>query len=174
MSHTAIQLIAPSLGYVDTAWQTYQAGSYSSRPLLSVTTHAAADPTRSSTISIWAQYYPYHFDDGTIWDSATGDLITQQILDTLQPYAPNIREVILETRLQTPLAFESEIGLIGGDLQHLQVTFDQMFLFRPGLRVSSYRTPIKRLYLTGASTHPGGGITGMPGWNAARAVLKDG
>lgn len=97
--------------------------------------------------------------------------VTATILDTLQRYAPNIRDVVLDMRLQTPSSFEADLGLVGGDIQHLRVTTDQMLMFRPGVRLSTYRTPIEHRYITGASTHPGGGITGMPGLNAARAIL---
>jgi phytoene dehydrogenase-like protein len=173
LSHTAIQLIAPSLGYVDAAWRAYQAGSRSSQPLLSVITHSASDPTRNPTISIWAQYYPYRFGDGSSWDKYMEALVSDEILETVRQYAPNIRDTILESRLQSPVSFESELGLIRGDLQHIRVTFDQMFMLRPGVRLSAYRTPIKQLYLTGASTHPGGGVTGMPGRNTAKAILGE-
>lgn len=172
-SHTAVQLIAQPLDDIAAAWKSFHAGSCSSSPLLAVLTHSASDPVRSRNISIWAQYYPYRFGDGRSWDSAIEQQVIASILDTLAQYAPNIRDVILDMRLHTPVSFESEMGLIGGDLQHIYPTFGQMAMRRPGPGLSRYKTPIRHLFLTGASTHPGGGITGMPGLNAAREILRE-
>lgn len=173
LAHTAVQLIAPPLDGIAAAWQAFERGVPSRAPLLSITTPSACGAMRDTTLSIWAQYYPYYFAGDTVWDGNMEERVTAAILDTLRPYAPNIHELVVDMRLQTPASFENDLGLIGGDLQHLRVTFDQMMLFRPGLRLSAYRTPIEHLYLTGASTHPGGGITGMPGMNTARAILRD-
>ncbi|HEX2913187.1 MAG TPA: NAD(P)/FAD-dependent oxidoreductase [Chloroflexia bacterium] len=172
-ANRAIQLIAPSTDYLMTAWDAYKNGERSQRPLLAVMTFSSVDSTRNTGISIWAQYYPYQFAGSQTWNKETETQVVQDILDTLATYAPNIRDVIIESRLHTPRWIEEELGLLNADLQHIQVTFDQMFIFRPGLRLSGYRTPIRGLYLTGASTHPGGGITGMPGWNSARTILAD-
>ncbi len=174
LTQRAVQLIAPTLDAIAAAGREFAAGLRSTRPLLSALTYSAADSTRSRTISVWAQYYPYRFSDGAAWDAATEAQVASEIVETLEQYAPGVRASILDQRLDSPRTFESELGLIGGDLQHIGVTFDQMFLLRPGLRMSAYRTPIDGLYITGASTHPGGGITGMPGWNAARVILREG
>jgi phytoene dehydrogenase-like protein len=171
-SHTAVQLVAPRLDDIAAMWKNFHGGSCSSSSLLSVLTHSASDPTRSVNISIWAQYYPYRFRDGKNWDSITKQEVIANILDTLSQYAPDIRDVILDMRLHTPLSFESEMGLIGGDIQHIHVAFGQMGMLRPGAGLSRYKTPIRHLFLTGASTHPGGGIMGMSGLNAAREILK--
>ncbi len=95
------------------------------------------------------------------------------VIDTLVEYAPNLKETILHTKILTPLDLEQVYGLPEGNPNHGEMTLDQFFYMRPVAGWAQYRTPIKGLYLCGAGTHPGGGVTGLPGKNAAREILKD-
>jgi phytoene dehydrogenase-like protein len=96
-----------------------------------------------------------------------------RVVSVLSDYAPNIRELIVGRQIITPLDLEETHGMSGGHIHHGEQTLDQFFAFRPLIGWAQYRTPIKGLYLCGAGTHPGGGITGMPGANAAREIIKD-
>ena len=95
------------------------------------------------------------------------------MLDTLGEYAPNIKGAVIDKLIETPLFLEQELGLRQGNVMHLEMSIDQMFMLRPAITVSQYKTPVKGLYLTGASTHPGGGIMGAAGRNAAHVILRD-
>ncbi len=166
--HTAVQLICPSLAYLRSAWTDYARNQPSSHPLVSIMTFSAVDdslsPRDHHVISMWAQYFPYQPDQ-------RADDAAESVLTTVAQFAPNIRDIIVDKLVETPAFLERELGLIRGDLQHLQLSPGQMFMLRPGWNLSQYRTPIEALYLTGASTHPGGGIMGMSGYNAAHALL---
>ena len=95
------------------------------------------------------------------------------MLEHLSRYAPRLANLVVGQLVETPTYLERTLGLVGGNVMHLQMSIDQMLLFRPGLGLASYRTPLPGLYLTGASTHPGGGIMGAAGRNAAAAILHD-
>ena len=95
------------------------------------------------------------------------------MLTTLAQYAPNVRESVIGQLVETPLYLERELGLHRGNVMHLEMSIDQMFMMRPALTMSNYRGPIDGLYFTGASTHPGGGIMGAAGRNAAQVVVHD-
>ncbi len=172
--HTAVQLICPSLSYLQDAWNDYARQQVSVHPLVSVMTFSALDETLSPpgkhVISLWAQYFPYQFTAGADCESAAARA-AERVLDTVAQVAPNIRDILLDRLIETPAFLESEFDLIRGDIQHLMLSPGQMFMLRPGWNLSQYHTPIKALYLTGASTHPGGGIMGMSGYNTAQAVL---
>ena len=122
-------------------------------------------------MSISAQYAPYRLKRGD-WNSRReefGDVI----VNTLSDYAPNLKELIVARQVITPLDLEREYGLSGGHIHHGEMSLDQIFAFRPLIGWAQYRTPIKGLYLCGAGTHPGGGVTGACGANASREIIKD-
>ena len=95
------------------------------------------------------------------------------MLDKLAEYAPNVKDAVIDQLVEHPLYLERELGLLRGNVMHLEMSIDQMFMLRPALTMSNYRGPLKGLYLTGASTHPGGGIMGASGRNAAHVLLQD-
>ena len=97
----------------------------------------------------------------------------EKMLDKLAEYAPNVKRAVIGKLVETPLFLERELGLLRGNVMHLEMSIDQMFMMRPALTMSNYRAPIKGLYFTGASTHPGGGIMGAAGRNAAHVLLHD-
>lgn len=175
--HTAMQFICPSLEYLERAYADYLAGRPSQNPALIAMTWSAVDPSLAPpdkhVLFLWGQYYPYALADGDSWD-AIGDREADRMLDVLRQYAPNMTPDRVTGRLvQTPAWLERELDLHRGNVMHLEMSVDQMFMMRPALTIGGYRLPIRGMYLTGASTHPGGGIMGASGRNAAAVVLRD-
>jgi phytoene dehydrogenase-like protein len=139
-------------------------------------TWSAADPTLAPpgkhVLFLWGQYTPYELASGASWDDI-GPAIADRMLNRLAQYAPNVKSAVIDQLIQTPLDLERTLGLLRGNITHLDMSIDQMFAFRPTLSMSNYRGPVSDLYLTGASTHPGGGIIGASGRNAAAVILHD-
>jgi phytoene dehydrogenase-like protein len=117
------------------------------------------------------QYAPFELKEGD-WNSRRDEL-ADSVINTISNYAPNLKELALARQVITPLDLEESYGLSGGHIHHGEQSLDQFFAFRPVIGWAQYRTPIKGLYLCGAGAHPGGGITGGPGANAAREIIKD-
>ena len=167
--------IAPTLNYLQRAYDCVKYGESSTKPYLDVMLPTLLDPSLAPAgqhvMSITAKYAPFKLRDGD-WDTrreAFGDIV----IDTLAEYAPNIRDVILHRRVLTPPDLEAAYGLPEGNPSHGEMTLDQFFHMRPIPGYARYRTPIDGLYMCGAGCHPGGGVTGIPGHNAARAILSD-
>ena len=174
--HRALQLICPDLAYLERAYADYLAGRPSREPGLVAMTFSAVDPTLAPpgahVLFLWGQYYPYALASGESWDDA-GPREAARMLATLGRYAPNVAGVVVGQLVETPDYLERTLGLLGGNVMHLEMSLDQMFLLRPALGIAGYRGPLPGLYLTGASTHPGGGIMGAAGRNAAATLLHD-
>ena len=168
-------LISPSLEYLERAYDDAKYGAFSRRPYLDVVIPTVLDPSLAPpgqhVMSITMQYAPYHLRAGR-WDEQR-EALGDRIIDTLADYAPNLKALILHRQVITPLDWEREYGLTEGCIFHGQMGLDQLLFMRPVAGYGQYRTPIDNLYLCGAGTHPGGGLTGAPGYNAAREVLKD-
>ena len=128
-------------------------------------------PPGKHVLSFWSQYFPYKRRDGRNWDDCA-DEMADSILETVYDYAPNLKGKIENRYIQTPLELERRIGLVGGNVMHVEMSLDQMFAFRPLPSLAQYRTPIENLFLCGASTHPGGGVFGASGLNSAAVVAK--
>jgi phytoene dehydrogenase-like protein len=175
-SHHGLQLLAPSMEYVRQAYADYSRGLPSRDPAVIAMTFSAIDPVVAPpgkhTVFLWAQYFPYELAGGAQWDDIR-EGVADNILEVLYRYAPNMRGAILDRFIQTPLDLERRLGLLHGNVMHVEMSLDQMFFFRPLPELASYRTPVRGLYLTGASTHPGGGVFGASGYNTARVVLGD-
>lgn len=175
-NHTALQFICPDLDYLDRAYGDYLGKMPSRDPALIAMTFSAADPTLAPsgkhTLFLWGQYYPYELASGEHWD-AIAQREADRMLSKLADYAPNVKTAVVGQLIETPLYLERELGLLRGNVMHLEMSIDQMFMMRPALTMSNYRGPIDGLYLTGASTHPGGGIMGAAGRNAATVLLRD-
>ena len=167
--------IGPDIDYLERAFDAAKYGDFSPRPYMDITIPSLTDPTLAPSgahvMSIHAQFAPYMLKDGD-WDSRREEL-GDAIVNTLSDYAPDLKELILARQVITPLDLEREYGLSGGHIHHGEMALDQLFAFRPLIGWARYRTPIAGLYLCGAGTHPGGGVTGAPGFNAGRAILKD-
>jgi phytoene dehydrogenase-like protein len=175
-SHHGLQLLAPTMQYVRDAYTDFSRGLPSRNPAVIAMTLSAIDPTVAPpgkhSVFLWAQYFPYEIADGVQWDDIR-EQTADSILEVLYRYAPNMRGAILDRFIQTPLDLERRLGLLRGNVMHVEMSLDQMFFFRPLPELASYRTPVRGLYLTGASMHPGGGVFGASGYNTARVVLSD-
>jgi phytoene dehydrogenase-like protein len=175
-SHHGLQLLAPTMQYVRDAYIDFSRGLPSRNPAVIAMTFSAIDPTVAPpgkhSIFLWAQYFPYEIADGVQWDDIR-EQTADHILEVLYRYAPNMRGAILDRFIQTPLDLERRLGLLRGNVMHVEMSLDQMFFFRPLPELASYRTPVHGLYMTGASMHPGGGVFGASGYNTARVVLSD-
>ena len=145
------------------------------QPFLDAVIPSVSDPSLAPdgqhVMSITMQYAPYHLRQST-WDEQR-EALGDTIIDTLAEYAPNLKNIILQRQVITPLDWERDYGLTEGGIFHGQMGLDQILFMRPIAGYGQYRTPVDNLYLCGAGTHPGGGVTGAPGHNAARAILKD-
>jgi phytoene dehydrogenase-like protein len=128
-------------------------------------------PEGRHIMGIFLQYAPYTLR-GTTWDEQR-EPYAERILDVIEEYCPNIRSIVVERQTLTPLDLERRFGITGGNIFHGEMSLDQMFVLRPVAGWAKYRTPIKNLYLCGSGAHPGGGVMGAPGHNAAQAILKD-
>jgi phytoene dehydrogenase-like protein len=175
LQHRGITSIGPSVDYCEEAFDDAKYGRPSKHPFLRVVFHSANDPGLAPpgehTMSIFAQYFPYNLTEGN-WDEIKEE-VGDNVIDTLNEYAPNLRKSIIHREVITPLDMEREYSLPRGNIFHMEITPDQMFFFRPVAGWAAYKTPVKGLYLCGSGTHPGGGVTGAPGYNAAQAVLRD-
>ena len=174
--HCALQLICPDMEYLNRAYADYLAGRPSREPALIAMTFSAVDPTLAPadrhTLFLWGQYFPYRLASGQSWDDI-GQSTADHMLATLAQYAPNVADAVLGQLVETPLYLERTLGLVQGNVMHLEMSVNQMFMLRPALTLSNYRGPVPGLYLTGASTHPGGGIMGAAGLNTAAVLLHD-
>lgn len=166
--------IAPSLTYVEKAYDAAKYGRVSPQPYLDATIPTLLDPTLAPAgqhlMHITMRYAPYHLREND-WHTEReplGDLI----INTMAHYAPNLQSLIANRQILTPLDWEQQYSLTEGSIMHGQMGLDQLLVLRPVPGWSQYRTPIANLYLCGAGTHPGGGVTGAPGTNAAREVLR--
>ncbi|HET7112084.1 MAG TPA: NAD(P)/FAD-dependent oxidoreductase, partial [Pyrinomonadaceae bacterium] len=167
--------IGPDIDYLERAFDASKYGDFSSEPYLDIAIPSLSDPSLAREgrhlMSIHVQFAPYKLKEGD-WTTRR-DEFADAVIDRLSPHAPNLRDLIVGRQVITPLDLEQTYGLSGGHIHHGEQTLDQFFTFRPLIGWAQYRTPIKGLYLCGAGTHPGGGLTGMPGANAAREIARD-
>ena len=167
--------VGPSIDYLERAFDEAKYGDYSKRPYMDITIPTLTDPGLAPegkhVMSIYVQFAPYNLKEGT-WDERREEF-GDAVVNTLTDYAPNLPEVITHRQVITPLDLEQTYNLTGGHILHGEPSLDQFFTFRPVIGHAQYRAPIKGLYLCGAGAHPGGGLTGAPGANASREILKD-
>ena len=174
--HGASIVIAPSLRYLDQAYMDARMHGWARRPSIemhipSVLDDSLAPPGRH-VASLFCQQFAPTPPDGTSWDDhreAAADLI----IDTVTAHAPNFKASILGRMILSPLDLERKLALTGGDIFHGSLTLNQLYSARPALGYGDYRTPVRGLYMCGSGTHPGGGVTGAPGHNAAHEILRD-
>jgi len=173
--HNGTVDIIPSMDYVERAYDEAKYGAFSSRPFIEAVFQSAVDPTVAPpgkhTMTCFVQYAPTELK-GTTWD-AFKPKAAETVLDTIEEYAPNIRRVVKHWQIISPTDMERMIGLTGGNIFQGDITPDQIFSFRPMPGWANYRMPVKGLYLCGSATHPGGGVVGAPGYNAAHVILED-
>jgi phytoene dehydrogenase-like protein len=167
--------IGHEIDYLERAFDASKYGEFSPEPYLDITIPSIGDPSLAPdgkhVMSIHVQFAPYELKQGD-WTGRSEEF-AGNVLNQLEKYAPGLRDLIVAQQVITPRDLEKTYGLSGGHIHHGEQTLDQVFTFRPLIGWAQYRTPLKRLYLCGAGTHPGGGITGRPGANAAREIARD-
>jgi phytoene dehydrogenase-like protein len=166
--------IGPTTDYIERSFDPAKYGDFARRPVMTLITPSVLDttvaPPGKHVMSIMGQHAPYHLR-GRSWDEARGEL-RQATLDTLEEFAPGFTSTIEHEQLLTPVDFERIFDLPHGHVHHAELSADQVFFRRPVRHSAGYRTPVRGLFQCGASTHPGGGVTGLPGHNAAKAILS--
>jgi phytoene dehydrogenase-like protein len=166
--------IGPSLEYLERAADDAKYGRFSKHPFLELTIPSLVDPSLAPAgkhvMSVWMQSAPYHLKESN-WDNQRQEL-GDDVTDILETYAPGFKNSILHRQVLTPLDLEQVFGVTGGHLDHAELALDQIFFMRPVPGWAGYRTPIENLYLCGSGTHPGGGISGLPGYYAAKKILQ--
>jgi phytoene dehydrogenase-like protein len=167
--------ISPSVDYMERAYDAAKYGRFSRRPYIDIVIPSLTDPSVAPpgkhVMSCFVQYAPYHLTEGT-WDKKR-DEFGDAVIDTLAEHAPNLRRIILHRQVVTPLDLEREWGLSEGNIFQGELTLEQLFFLRPAPGWAQYRTPVRQLYMCGSATHPGGGVMGAPGRNAAMTILSD-
>jgi phytoene dehydrogenase-like protein len=174
--HTAGIIMAPSLAYMDQAYLDAKAGGWSKRPIVEMLIPSTLDdslaPAGQHVASLFCQHVAPVLPNGASWD-AHREQVADVMIDLVNSHAPNFKASVLGRQIMSPLDLERTFGLIGGDIFHGALSLDQMFSARPMLGHGDYRGPLKGLYMCGSGTHPGGGVTGAPGHNAAREIIAD-
>lgn len=172
--HKATMHICPSIEYVERAWDDAKYGRPSQKPLLEMTVPTMYDPSLAPAgkhiMGIFLQYAPYTLK-GTTWEQERAPFF-ERILSLIEEYAPNIRGIIEHHQVLTPYDLEQRFHITGGNIFHGEMSLDQMFVMRPLAGWARYKTPVEGLYLCGSGAHPGGGVMGAPGHNAAREILR--
>ena len=174
--HTAGIIIAPSMAYMEKAYFDARSSGWSRQPIVEVVIPSTLDdslaPPGQHVASLFCQHVAPQLPNGESWDTHR-ETVADLMIDTVNQYAPNFKAAVLGRQIKSPLDLERTFGLIGGDIFHGALSLDQMFSARPMLGYGNYRGPLHGLYMCGAGTHPGGGVTGAPGHNAAREIISD-
>jgi phytoene dehydrogenase-like protein len=169
-------IIGPSLGYMDRAWQDARAKGWSREPVVEVLIASTLDdtlcPPGQHVASLFCQHVAPELPDGKSWDDHREE-VADLMIATVNNYAPGFGSSVIGRQILSPLDLERQFGLLGGDIFHGALTLNQLFSARPMLGHADYRGPVKGLYHCGSGAHPGGGVTGAPGHNAARVILGD-
>ena len=177
--HTSGIVFAPSLDYMDRAYSDARRHGWAREPIIEMLIPSTLDQSLAPPGQHVASLFTQAFDPELKALGATASwhdhrqTVADLIIDTVNQYAPNFKASVIARRVLTPLDLETELGLVGGDIFHGQLTPDQLFSARPILGHGNYRMPVKNLYLCGSGAHPGGGVSGLPGHNAAREILRD-
>jgi phytoene dehydrogenase-like protein len=174
--HTAGIIIAPSLSYMEQAYFDARTYGWSKKPVVEVVISSTLDdtlaPKGQHVASLFCQHVAPELPDGSSWDERR-ETVADLMIDTVDRYAPNFKRSVLGRQTMSPLDLERTFGLVGGDIFHGTLEPAQLFSARPVLGHADYRAPVAGLYLCGSGTHPGGGVTGAPGHNAAHEILRD-
>ncbi len=169
--HTAGIIIAPGLNYMDQAFIDAQQHGWSKQPIVEIKIPSTVDDSLAPPGQHVASLFCQQFDPDVDWD-AHREKVADLIIDTVTAHAPNFKASVIARQIHSPLDLERKFGLIGGDIFHGTMGLDQLWAARPVLGHGDYRAPIKGLYMCGSGTHPGGGVTGAPGHNAAHEILR--
>ncbi len=174
--HTSGIIMAPSLAYMEQAYLDAKSGGWSKQPIVELLIPSTLDdslaPTGQHVASLFCQHVAPALPGGASWDDHR-DEVADVMIGLVNSHAPNFKASVLGRQIMSPLDLERTFGLIGGDIFHGALSLDQLFSARPMLGHGDYRGPLKGLYMCGSGTHPGGGVTGAPGHNAAREIIAD-
>lgn len=174
--HTAGIIFAPTLRYMEQAYFDARTHGWSKQPIVEMLIPSTLDdtlaPPGQHVASLFCQHVAPQLPDGKSWDDYR-EQVADLMIETVNRFAPNFKQSVLGRQIMSPLDLERTFGLIGGDIFHGALSLDQIFSARPMLGYANYRTPIPGLYMCGSGTHPGGGVTGAPGHNAAREIVRD-
>jgi phytoene dehydrogenase-like protein len=169
-------IMAPSLQYMEQAFFDAKTHGWSRAPIVEMLLPSTVDdslaPSGQHVASLFCQHVAAVLPDGSSWDDHR-EAVADLMIDTVTKIAPNFQESVIARQIHSPLDLERKFGLVGGDIFHGTLSLDQLFSARPVLGFGDYRTPIAGLYQCGSGTHPGGGVTGIPGHNAAQEMLRD-
>jgi phytoene dehydrogenase-like protein len=173
---TAGIIMAPSLDYMHRAWIDAEVSGWSKRPIIELLIPSTLDPSLAPrgkhVASLFCQHFRFDLGPSRSWDEER-EKAADTIIATVDAHAPGFARSVIGRQIHSPLDLERRFGLIGGDIFHGKMSLDQLFSARPMIGAADYRMPLKGLYLCGSGAHPGGGVTGAPGHNAAKAVLRD-
>jgi phytoene dehydrogenase-like protein len=173
---TAGIILAPSLAYMDQAYRDCVGSGWSNAPIIEMLIPSTIDdslaPPGAHVASLFCQHVAPHFADGVSWDQRR-EIVADHMIDTVEAFAPGFKASVLGRQSLSPLDLQRVFGLPNGDIFHGALTLDQLYCARPMLGYAAYRMPLPGLYLCGSGAHPGGGVTGAPGHNAAQAVIAD-
>jgi len=176
LHHRSGIIMAPSLAFMERAYATAREHGWSDEPIVEMLIPSTVDdslaPPGQHVASLFCQHFRYRLPDGRSWD-AERERAADAVIEQVNRFAPNFKASVLGRRVLSPADLEREFGLVGGDIFHGKLTLNQLFSARPVLGYGDYRMPVRGLYLCGSGAHPGGGVTGVPGHNAAREVLRD-
>jgi phytoene dehydrogenase-like protein len=168
--------VSPSLSYIQDAYYDARQYGWSRRPVISMQVPTTQDdslaPEGAHVASLFCQHFQRHLPDGRSWDDVR-DEVADMVIDTIDQYAPNFRASVLGRQVKTPLDIERDLNMLGGDIFHGALHLDQFYSLRPIAGFADYRMPVDRVYLCGSGAHPGGGVSGLPGRNAALAIISD-
>ncbi|MCY1671997.1 NAD(P)/FAD-dependent oxidoreductase [Novosphingobium sp. SL115] len=174
--HTAGTVIAPGMDYMDRAFDDARQYGWSRQPIVEITIPSTLDdslaPPSCHVASLFCQQFAPVLPDGRSWDDCREE-VADLIVDTVTAHAPNFKGSVIARQIHSPLDLERKFGLVGGDIFHGRMSLDQLWAARPVLGHGDYRAPVRGLYMCGSGTHPGGGVTGAPGHNAAAEILRD-
>jgi phytoene dehydrogenase-like protein len=174
--HASGIIIGPTLAYLDQAYLDARAHGWSLNPVIEMVIPTTLDPSLAPpgrhVASLFIQHVAPNLPAGRSWDTAK-EAFADLVMETVNSHAPNFKASVLGRQSLSPLDLERRFGLLDGDIFHGQLSLDQLFSARPVLGHADYRMPIPKLYLCGSGAHPGGGVTGLPGRNAAQEILRD-
>ena len=168
--------ITDTVEMMERAYDDWKVGRWSQLPYVDMLIPSQIDPTMAPDgkhyMSVFVQYCPYELADGP-WDNEKRAAFGENVIEAISRHSPDFRRLILHAEIRTPWDIENEVGLTEGNIFQGELTMDQLLFNRPVPGYAQYRSPVRGLYMCGSSTHPGGGVMGAPGANAAREILRD-
>ena len=168
--------VSPSLQYIEDAYYDARQFGWARRPVISMQVPSTQDdslaPAGGHVASLFCQHFQRHLGDGRSWDEVK-DQVADMIIGTIDEYAPNFRASVVGRQIKSPLDIERDLGMVGGDIFHGALNLDQFYSLRPIPGYAAHKMPVEGVYLCGSGAHPGGGVSGLPGHNAARVILRD-